>query len=109
MFDLFYTKKKKDEKEEEVIYVDRNTHIEGDIRTNKLIVEGTITGTIWADNVVMKKGSSIKGEVFTSSLLLDDDIKCDCEFHIDKDFTTSGDPMNILQGKSEEKQVAAVA
>lgn len=108
MFDLFYTKKDEGEKKDEVVYVDRDTHIEGNIRTNKLIVEGTVTGTVWADNVIMKKGSFIKGEVFTRSLLLDDDdIRCDCEFHINKDFAKTNGAMSMIENNPEEKKVAA--
>lgn len=106
MFNLFYSNKDEG-KNDEIVYVDKDTHIKGNIHTNKLIVEGTITGTVWADDVIMKKGSIIRGEVFTSSLLLDDDIKCDCEFHIDKDFATKGDPANFIQDKPGEKRIAA--
>lgn len=104
MINLFYSKKV--EEREEVIYVDRDTHVKGDIQTNKLIVEGTITGTVWADVVVMKKGSFIKGKVYTNSLILDDDIKCDCEFHIDK--RLKGDQVDMLKDRPEEQVAAAV-
>lgn len=107
MFELFNRKKDEGPEKEEIIYVDRDTHIEGNIRTDTLVVEGKVTGTVRAGNVILKQGACIRGEVFTHSLLLDDDIQCDCEFHIDRRFSTDDTPAETVYEAPTGNRVAA--
>lgn len=74
----------------EVIFIDKDTHIQGDVRAQKIILEGALTGSIWADELVMKKGASIQGKVFVKMLKLDDGATCHCELHLNGELSYQG-------------------
>lgn len=74
----------KNNKNNENVYVGKDTHIEGNVEANRLVVEGSISGVVHVDKLIVRKGAVIRGTVFTHSLLLDEGATCDCEMHLDQ-------------------------
>ncbi len=98
-------------KNEEIVHVGKGTHIEGNVEANKLVVEGSISGTMHVDKLIVRKGAVIRGTVFTYSLLLDEGATCNCELHLDRVQQNTEEVSSVSGVIPEEKQekVASLA
>lgn len=91
-------------KNDDNVYIGKDTHIEGNVEANKLVVEGSISGVVHVDKLIVRKGAVIRGTVFTHSLLLDEGAICDCEMHLDQVQQNNEEVNSISPVIPDEKQ-----
>lgn len=97
-----FAKHQESDKVEEVIFIDKDTHIQGDIKAQKIILEGALSGSVWADELIMRKGASINGKVFVKALRLQEGARCNCELHLD-DQSDQLEDLGVISVRSAQK------
>jgi len=53
------------------VNVGKNGHVKGDIRTKRLVVQGSVEGSIDADRVEIKAAGHVNGEISSVELIIE--------------------------------------
>ena len=53
------------------VNVGKNGHVKGDIRTKRLVVQGSVEGSIDADRVEIKAAGHVNGEISSVELVIE--------------------------------------
>ncbi|MDX1672114.1 MAG: polymer-forming cytoskeletal protein [Balneolaceae bacterium] len=72
------------------VILDKDTQLDGEIKTGKLILEGSVKGTIRAtERVILKEGSYVNGEVHTSHFYMLEGSKVDGNLFVNAEYPES--------------------
>lgn len=100
--------------DESYIFFDQETEFEGEVNTDRLVLEGEILGDIRADEgVFLKEGSLVQGEISTKKYLVQEGsahqgrLRMDLSQDIDKadEAPVASGPISPLREEQEEKEV----
>lgn len=65
------------------VFLDESTKFDGDIKAKKVVLRGKVNGIVYAENELqLKSGAHIKGEIYTKNFSADEGCSCDSELHI---------------------------